>query len=294
MNPDIVAALRCPYCASSLYETGAGPQCLRGHTFDIARQGYSSLLPGYAKASTADSPDMVAARESFLAAGHFAPLRAVVAETVSSLLAEVVDARGQHAPVEALTDALLVVDAGGGIGYYLAAVLERLPGAIGLVLDLSKHALRRAARSHPRAGAVVCDLWKELPLHDSCAAAFINVFAPRNPQEFRRVLIPEGVLVVVVPTARHLRQMVAEYGLLTVDSHKIERLDASLDGLFGLREIIPYRETLHLPVGDALTLVAMGPSAHHLDQRVLAERLPAGPALVTTDISVELRVYRRR
>src|SRR5688572_30940209 len=39
-----------------------------------------------------------------------------------------------------------ILDLGAGTGWYLARVLDRLPGRIGLALDLSKHALRRAAR----------------------------------------------------------------------------------------------------------------------------------------------------
>jgi len=50
-----------------------------------------------------------------------------------------------------------VVDVGAGTGYYLAAVLARLPGHAGVALDLSKHALRVAARAHRRIGAVGCD-----------------------------------------------------------------------------------------------------------------------------------------
>ncbi len=71
-------------------------------------------------------------------------------------------------------------DVGAGPGYYLAAVLGQLPGRAGLALDVSKFALRRAARAHPRIGAVAADAWRRLPVADGAAAVVVNVFAPRS------------------------------------------------------------------------------------------------------------------
>ena len=52
-----------------------------------------------------------------------------------------------------------MLDLGGGTGHHLAAVLDRAPDAVGVVLDSSAYAARRAARAHPRALAVVADSW---------------------------------------------------------------------------------------------------------------------------------------
>ena len=38
-----------------------------------ARQGYVNLLPGGRSVPGGDTPDMISARDGFLAAGHFAP-----------------------------------------------------------------------------------------------------------------------------------------------------------------------------------------------------------------------------
>ena len=56
-----------------------------------------------------------------------------------------------------------LLDLGAGTGQYLAHVLERLPGEVGLALDVSKYASRRAAKAHPRASAVLADAWQALP-----------------------------------------------------------------------------------------------------------------------------------
>jgi 23S rRNA (guanine745-N1)-methyltransferase len=52
------------------------------------------------------------------------------------------------------------VDAGAGTGYYLREVLNALEAASGVALDASRSAAQRAARAHPRVGAVVCDIWR--------------------------------------------------------------------------------------------------------------------------------------
>ena len=72
---------------------------------------------------------MVAARTKFLGEHHFHPL----AESIAELCLK-------HAAC-----ARFVMEAGAGIGYYIAHVLETLPLSLGLALDLSKFAARRAS-----------------------------------------------------------------------------------------------------------------------------------------------------
>jgi len=70
MLDDVVAFLACPQCGAGLARSGAALRCARGHSFDIARQGYASLLPPSGPPGAADSAEMVAARAAFLSAGH--------------------------------------------------------------------------------------------------------------------------------------------------------------------------------------------------------------------------------
>ena len=74
----------------------------------------------------------------------------------------------------------------------------------------------------------MCDVWRALPVRDGVAAAVLCVFAPRNPAEMRRISAPGGRIVVVTPTARHLAEIVGPLGLVSVDAHKEERLEAAL------------------------------------------------------------------
>jgi 23S rRNA (guanine745-N1)-methyltransferase len=279
---DVVDLLACPVCGSTCALDGATVRCADGHAFDVARQGYVNLLPGRAGAGTADTPAMVAARATFLDAGHFAPL-------TRRLVAAVTDAIGPDAA--ALGGAVL--DLGAGTGHHLAAVLEALPAASGLALDLSKHAMRRAARAHARIGAAVCDAWGVVPVRDDAIAVALDVFAPRNAAELARVLAPDGVLVVVTPTADHLGPLVARLGLLTVDVDKAVRVDRQLAPMFVPVAVAEHRHTMRLDAGDVRAVVGMGPSAWHVEPAVLDAGIAALPAELEVAAAVRIATYRR-
>jgi 23S rRNA (guanine745-N1)-methyltransferase len=242
-------------------------RCPRGHSFDLAKQGYADLSAGRLP-HVGDTVEMVADRAAFLAAGHY--------DFIAGLLAAAAPRAG------------LIVDAGTGTGHYLSRVLDAAPATTGLGLDVSKPALRRAARAHPRAAAVLADLWRPLPIVDGAAAAVLNVFAPRNGSEFRRVLRPDGVLLVVTPAAEHLGELVSAYGLIRVAPDKAERVSEALDEHFEQESATPLRRTVHLSAAEARTLVGMTPSAHHIP----AATLPTAPATVTAAVTVT--VYRPR
>jgi 23S rRNA (guanine745-N1)-methyltransferase len=293
--------LRCPLCHAAFSATGRSLRCVNGHSYDVAHQGYVNLLPGGARPGTADTAEMVAARETFLAGGHFAELAAFVCETAERALAGLETASQRGAAQSAgpgWTPAKdvpgCVVEVGAGTGYYLAGLLDRLPGRIGLALDISKYAARRAARAHERMAAVVCDVWEELPMADESASLVLDIFAPRNPAEFHRLLRPEGILLVVTPGPDHLRELVARLGLLCVDERKPERLEQALGGRFALCEQAGYEEHLTLPPSVAGALAAMGPSAHHLQAEQLAHRLSAVGDAVEVTLSVTAAVYTPR
>ncbi|MFH9549176.1 putative RNA methyltransferase [Streptomyces sp. NPDC017435] len=246
--------LRCPTCRTRpLHPDRGALRCPVGHTFDIARHGYAGLLTG-TRATSGDDAAMVRAR--FLSAGTYAPIREV----------------GARLAADPMSEQATVVDAGCGTGYYLAGVLDHLPGARGLGLDTSVRALRSAARAHERGAAVAWDVFRPLPLVDGAADAVLNVFAPRNPAEFHRVLRPTGRLIVVRPTGRHLAELRGRLpGMVTIDPAKEQRLHRALDPFFeaSVTEQVEYPATLSEL--DALDLVAMTPSARHVSRADLNE-----------------------
>ncbi|MFD4911437.1 putative RNA methyltransferase [Kitasatospora purpeofusca] len=295
MLQDIEPYLACPHCARPLALDGRTLRCPGGHSHDLAKQGYVSLLAGDAHTGTGDTADMVAARDDFLAVGHYRPIADALATAAVAAVAEAEASGGGDGGEGPGGDRLegLVADLGAGTGHYLAHVLDALPGRPGAALDISKYALRRAARAHPRIGAVVCDAWRPLPLLDASAGLVLNVFAPRNGPEIRRVLRPGGTLLLVSPTSRHLRELVDTLGLLSVDEEKQRRIDEKLGPYLtpaGRREV---EFTMRLSAEDVRTVVGMGPSAWHTDPDRLAEQLAALPDPVEVTASVTVAAYRR-
>ncbi|MGB6163549.1 MAG: 23S rRNA methyltransferase [Pseudonocardiaceae bacterium] len=279
MLDDVIRYLVCPYCGALVACDGGSIRCTAGHVFDIARQGYVNLLPTGARRHHGDTAAMVQARADFLAAGHYAGIAADVARAAADA-------------VTTLEDQGCVIDVGAGTGYYLAAVVDRLPDRVGLALDVSKFALRRAARAHERIGAVGCDAWRRLPVTDSAAVVLVNIFAPRNGAELRRVINPAGRLLVVTPTRDHLSELVQPLALLTIDERKDERLAEKLTPYFDLVERWEHRSTLTLDRKDVAAVVAMGPSAWHAAPDALADRIGQLPDPMPTTLAVTLSTFR--
>ncbi|MFJ4526355.1 putative RNA methyltransferase [Streptomyces sp. NPDC088810] len=268
--------LCCPTCRTRRLHPDRGAlRCPAGHTFDIARHGYVGLLTG-TRATSGDDATMVQARDRFLSTGAYAPIRQV----------------GARLAADALSERATVVDAGCGTGYYLAGVLDQLPGARGLGLDTSVRALRSAARAHHRAAAAAWDVFRPFPLADAVADVVLDVFAPRNPAEFHRVLRPTGRLIVVRPTDRHLAELRGRLpGMVTIDPAKEQRLHRAVGPFFEatVTEQVEYSATLTKP--DALDLVTMTPSARHVSRADLHDD-GCLPDQVT--VSVLATAYRPR
>ena len=218
-----------------------------------------------------DDAAMLDARDAFLAGGYYRP----IADAATSLLPE---APGQR-----------ILDVGCGTGYYLRHAVDRLPDAAALALDLSPVAVARATRGHDRIDGLVADVWSPLPVRDGAATAILNVFAPRNPEEFRRVLGPGGSLVVVVPAADHLRELRGRGLVLGVQEEKRERLLAALSPHFDLEREVAVERSLRLSATAVEALVGMGPSAHHRDA---AEAVRERETVVTASVTA-LRFRRR-
>jgi 23S rRNA (guanine745-N1)-methyltransferase len=273
---EAVALLACPVCGAGLAadDDGTALRCAGGHHFDRARQGHLTLLPPGHRPPSGDSAEMVADRVAFLDAGHYAG--------VSEALEDAVLAGGPPRTV---------LDLGGGTGHHLARVLERAPEAVGVVLDSSRYAARRAARAHPRALAVVADSWARWPVRDGVLDRVLVVFAPRNGPETARVLRPEGRLVVVTPAADHLGELIGPLGLLRVDPDKAARLAATLEPHLEPVARIARRQELLLDRAAVATLVGMGPHARHIGRDGLAAALARLPEPVRVTVAVEVATY---
>ncbi|MEV0953210.1 putative RNA methyltransferase [Promicromonospora sp. NPDC050249] len=279
----ILPLLCCPSCGAELSPADGALRCPRRHSFDLARHGYVGLLTG-ARATSGDDGPMARARRDFLAAGRYAPVRDAVAE-----LAAEADPSGRPGRQDRLAT---VVDVGCGTGYYLAGVLDALPDAVGLGLDTSAHALRVAAKAHERAAAATWDVFRPFPIVSEQVDVVLDVFAPRNPAEFHRVLRPGGVLVVVRPFGGHLAELRSQVTqMVTVDPDKERRLHQALDPHFEPARTVEVEYTTPLTRQEAVDLVLMTPSARHVTEAELADD---GDLPEQVTVSVLATAYRRR
>ncbi len=200
-------AWKCPNCGGALMPmTDQKPhvlRCARGHSFDVAKQGYVNLLLPQKRGAAlpGDSAEMVRARTAFLDGGYYRAF----SDGVNRLVCDTANAQKLDKPV--------ILDAGCGEGYYTA----RLHGALteeGFTpvcagFDLSRDAVSHAAKRAKAAGTAetlsfaVASLF-EMPVADASANIIINLFAPVADAEFARVLCPGGFLLMAVPAEEHL------------------------------------------------------------------------------------------
>jgi 23S rRNA (guanine745-N1)-methyltransferase len=250
-----ISLLACPVCGGGLAATGASARCERGHSYDFARAGYLNLSPTRARRRVGDSAQMVAAREQFLARGHFEPLAQALTTAVETAYA----GAGDRA----------IVEIGSGTGYYLkevAAVLEG-EGACRIGIDLSVAAARVLARRQDDALSVVADVEAGIPLKDGAATLALSAFAPRPAAALARVLAPGGLLVVLAAAEEHLAGLRERAGLLGVHPEKLQRLTERLEPAFAQESCDCVDYELELCQEDAVLLLAMGPSARHAPDR---------------------------
>lgn len=244
--------------------------CDAGHSYDVNKRGFITLLRS--RGLIGDSAEMLAARDAFLGAGWYASLREAVTRVVAS-----------ESP-------LTVVDIGCGTGYYLGGVLDQVPAARALAVDISPAAVSRTVRNVDRTDGLVANVWSPLPIKDGAADVILNVFAPRNAAEFARVLRPDGLLVVVIPQPSHLRELREAGRALGVQEDKAAVLISGLAEYFAVHSRQQLSAEVWLTESEITALVGMGPSAHHQsaadDLREDADNLTVDRHPVTTSFEV--------
>lgn len=178
---------RCPLCQLPLTLTGRQYHCNNRHSFDIAREGYVNLLPVQQKNSKdpGDNKDMMAARRAFLTAGWYAPLAQAVCDALTAL--------APHT----------LLDLGCGEGYYTTQFNNALPNAKIYGVDISKSAIKIAAKASPDMKFSVASAY-QLPFADQSFDCIVRIYAPSKPEELQRLIKPQGQLLTVTPGPAHL------------------------------------------------------------------------------------------
>lgn len=263
--------LLCPVCGAELNRLDNRYVCPRGHSFDIARQGYVNLLAVQQKHSRnpGDTREQVLSRREFLEAGFYAPIAQTLIDTAKGL--------GISGPV---------LDVGCGEGYYSARLAQAL-GAPLTGLDISKEAVRCAAGKY-KGAQWLCATASHIPVADGSAALLTSLFALTAPEEFHRVLEQDGYFFQVLAAQDHL------LGLKRIIYDQLTFKEKDTQPEFpGFERVqsVPIRFSFTVEGKQVQNLLSMTPHMFRISKNGAA-RLTNTPCLTDT-ASCMLNVFRR-
>ncbi len=164
--------------------------CPKGHSFDTARSGYVNLLQPQDRRSKqpGDTTEAVAARRRLHDLGYTAPLQQAIAEITDTGPRDV------------------VLDAGCGDGFYLGTLAAQT-GCQAHGVDISIPAIDSAARRYPGCEWIVANADRFIPYQDLTFSVILSITGRMNPAEFRRLLQPDGLVLVGLPAPDDLIEL---------------------------------------------------------------------------------------
>ena len=262
--------LLCPICGELLTKQDKSYRCANNHSFDIARQGHVNLLPVQQKRSLnpGDTAEQVVSRRAFLDGGFYAPIRDALCA-----LAKDHSCAGP------------ILDIGCGEGYYSAGLAEALTAEL-LGLDISKEAVRYAAGRYKNA-TWICASAAHLPVKDQSVGLLTSLFALTMPEEFRRVLRPDGAYIQVLAAEDHLLGL---KNIIYPELHHKEKFSTPQIPGFTLVESRPLQFTFTVEDAQVQNLLSMTPHVYRISKEG-AQRLRQTKKLTDT-ASCVLNLYR--
>lgn len=278
-----VSLFICPICQSPLHPAADTWRCdgslhpkQTSHPFDVARQGYVNLLPVQQKKSKApgDSQQSIIARQRFLTAGYYQPLRDLICEQLAQLLGQ------DKLSTDHDNSEINWLDIGCGEGYYTQAMAQQ--GIIDnlIAADISKPALVELAKVSKVNG----NLWYQqenknetdanktaiyplvtsaahLPLRAGSMHGISSIFSPILPEIFADMLREEGYLIIAKPDIGHLMTL-REALFDSVREHDSDKFLPTLAPYFTLIATHQVTSALSLPADALADLLTMTPYAY--------------------------------
>ena len=244
------SAFACPICQENLTLVESSLKCEHRHSFDLAKFGYVNLAPQIKQSANYDKENFQN-RQQILEAGFYQ----AILETISDLLATKPSAK-------------TILDIGCGEGFYSRKLQESHSDKTFYAFDISKDSVQIAAKSEPNWAVnwFVGDLAR-LPIKDASMDMLLDIFSPANYGEFQRVLSKDGILIKVIPTENHLkeiRQIVQDhltnkdYSNLDIKEHFQEHFSIQASQIASL--------TKSITAEQRQALLSMTPLLFHVDQ----------------------------
>ena len=243
-------AFACPICQENLTLVESSLKCNNRHSFDLAKFGYVNLAPQIKQSANYDKENFQN-RQQILESGFYH----AILEAVSDLLAN-------------SETSTTVLDIGCGEGFYSRKLQERHPDKTFYAFDISKDSVQIAAKSEPNWAVnwFVGDLAR-LPIKDASMDILLDIFSPANYGEFRRVLSKDGILIKVIPTENHLkeiRQKVQDQ--LTNKDYSNQDIKNHFQEHFTILSSQTASLTKTITANQLQALLSMTPLLFHIDQ----------------------------
>lgn len=245
-----VSAFACPICQENLTLIETSLKCSNRHSFDLAKFGYVNLAPQIKQSANYDK-DNFQNRQQILEAGFYQ----AILETISDLLAMNPSSK-------------TILDIGCGEGFYSRKLQESHSDKTFYAFDISKGSVQIAAKSEPNWAVnwFVGDLAR-LPIKDASMDMLLDIFSPANYGEFQRVLSKDGILIKVIPTENHLkeiRQMVQDQ--LTKKDYSNQDIKEHFQEHFSIQASQIASLTKTITTEQRQALLSMTPLLFHVDQ----------------------------
>ena len=246
-------AFACPICQENLTLVESSLKCGNRHSFDLAKFGYVNLAPQIKQSANYDKENFQN-RQQILEAGFYQ----AILEGISDLLATKPSAK-------------TILDIGCGEGFYSRKLQESHSDKTFYAFDISKDSVQIAAKSETNWAVnwFVGDLAR-LPIKDASMDILLDIFSPANYGEFRRVLSKDGILIKVVPTENHLkeiRQMVQEQ--LTKKDYSNQDIKEHFQEHFSIQSSQIASLTKPITAEQRQALLSMTPLLFHVDQSMI-------------------------
>ena len=243
-------AFSCPICQENLTLLENSLKCNNRHSFDLAKFGYVNLAPQIKQSANYDKENFQN-RQQILESGFYH----AILEAVSDLLAN-------------SETSTTVLDIGCGEGFYSRKLQESHPDKTFYAFDISKDSVQIAAKSEANWAVnwFVGDLAR-LPIKDASMDILLDIFSPANYGEFRRVLSKDGILIKVIPTENHLkeiRQKVQDQ--LTNKDYSNQDIKNHFQEYFTILSNQTVSLTKTITTEQLQALLSMTPLLFHIDQ----------------------------
>lgn len=243
-------AFACPICQENLTLLETNFKCCNRHSFDLAKFGYVNLAPQIKQSANYDKENFQN-RQQILEAGFYQ----AILDAVSDLLAS-------------SKTTTTILDIGCGEGFYSRKLQESHSEKTFYAFDISKDSVQIAAKSEPNWAVnwFVGDLAR-LPIKDANMDILLDIFSPANYGEFRRVLSKDGILIKVIPTENHLkeiRQRVQDQ--LTNKEYSNQDIKEHFQEHFSILSSQTASLTKNITAEQLQALLSMTPLLFHVDQ----------------------------